>query len=112
MATYQPDRHGWREFANGPELRSLVAQIAERAKAHAESISPRSDREDGEPHYQDSFTVETYTDARFRSGPRVAARLINTSGHAAEVEWGKRQNGGNGKRVLGRTFDYLGGQGG
>ena len=108
MATwkaYRPNQAGWKALANGPEIRALVQRKAEAAKAFAESISPRSDAE--HRHYADSFEVEQTT-VTLKDGPRAAAVLHNTVGHAAAVEWGNQATHGQGHHVLGKTADALG----
>lgn len=103
---FRPNQAGFRQIANSPEMRAALKAVAEDAKAYAESIS-QDFRDTGD--YADSFEVteETvdFTETRF-SGPRAAARLTNTSDHAAAVEWGNEHSHRN-HRVLGRTLDHL-----
>ncbi|MCO6011416.1 hypothetical protein NE236_41350 [Actinoallomurus purpureus] len=94
---YQPDIRGTNELMNSPEMLALVTAAAEKGKEHAISISPRRTGT-----YAGSFRVE----ANVKGGPRhdrAEARLVNDSGHAADVEFKNR----GGERVLGRTVDYI-----
>jgi hypothetical protein len=92
-------RAGVRRIAMSARLKEIVTSIAkERAMPYAISISPRSNQR--HRHYQDSFMVDT-TAMQIKDLIRVAARLWNTSDHAAAVEWRYQY------RVLGRTLAYL-----
>jgi hypothetical protein len=106
IVSFQMDRSGIAQIAMGPKLLAAVLDLAEtKAKPYAESISPRSDRDD-HVHYADSFVVVPGT-AWIAAMRRVAARLYNTAPHAAAVEWGNAGVNARGHRVLGRTLDHL-----
>lgn len=96
------NKAGWDAIALSPEVLAACMAEAERGKAFAVGIAPVDTRE-----YSESFDVDPDVVTYFRSGPRVAARLVNTAEHAAAVEFGnehvKRPH-----RVLGRTAAYLG----
>lgn len=103
---------GFAAIANGPQIRLALDKVAEKGKQFAESISPY-DPEDDNDHYRDSFEVRPTTiewEGEY-PGPRAAAELANTSGHAAAVEWGYAGRAGepstSAHRVLGRTLDFL-----
>lgn len=102
---YQRSSAGWRAISNSPELHAALAEVAEKAKTIAEGLA-QDFRRSGD--YASSFTVTPTTvlwEGRF-SGPRAAARLENTSDHAAAVEWGNRHSTES-HRTLGRTLDAL-----
>lgn len=107
---YRPNPDFFRKLANGPEVRAALRKVAEKGKAIAVEIS-QDFRVTGE--YIDSFEVRDETiDWRGRyPGPRAAARLHNSAGYAAAVEWGKGGRAGDetesNHRVLGRTLDQL-----
>jgi len=103
-ARYTASYPGLRELMKGPEMQAVVREVAEKGKAFAESIAPvgdpRTDPHAGE--YKASFEV-TVTASGGVSPPdaRAEAQLVNTSGHAARVEWQ------DGYHVLARTLDAL-----
>jgi hypothetical protein len=96
---------GFEALALGPEIRAVLAAEAGLGKAHAEVIAPRRTGE-----YAGAFDVteESVTVGRHE---RAAARLTNTSGYAAAVEYGNRGRkaapGKTAQRVLGRTLEHL-----
>lgn len=105
QVTFDMDRAGIAKIAVGPELTAAVLDLAEhKAKPYAIAASPRS--RENHKHYQDSFIVVPGT-AFIAAMKRCAARLVNTSEHAAAVEWGSAHTGHKGQRVLGHTLDYL-----
>lgn len=99
--TYRPNQEGLRALANGPEVRAMLREIAEKAKAHAESIAPVDTGE-----YAGAFRI-VETTVEIDGRPRAAARLENFAPHAAAVEWANAQDP-TADRVLGRTLDALG----
>lgn len=105
---YNPNFDGFRKMANGPEIRAVLAEVAEKAKTIAEGLS-QDFRITGE--YAESFVVGEET-VVFPRGPRAAATLTNTAPYAAAVEWGYKgranEPDGEAHRVLGRTLDALG----
>lgn len=105
-ARYEPSDVGWAKIALSPSLLHACIAEAERGKAFAIGISPRSGDGDGVP-YADSFDVTPIVTSAFRRGPRVAAVLHNDAPHAAAVEFGNRRTP-RPHRVLGRTAAYLG----
>jgi hypothetical protein len=112
---YKPSDAGFRAIGLGPEIRKALGEVAEAGKAYAESIS-QDFRRTGD--YADSFEVVPLTVLweGQHPGPRAAAQLLNSSGHAAPVEWGYAgdaaiPNSGSAHRVLGRTLEFLEGEG-
>ncbi len=99
---------GWNALAMSPDILAACIKEAEKGKAFAISISPRSSRPRGKP-YADSFDVVPSVNTSFRNGPRrrVCAFLFNDAPHAAAVEFGNRQTP-QPHRVLGRTAAFLG----
>lgn len=86
---YEPDYKGTGQIMTSQQMRQLVGSTGERAKELAEAISPVGSTERGDSHpglYKASFSVETgtYHDPK---GDRAQAVLVNTSDHAADVEW-------------------------
>lgn len=100
-AEYETDREGIAGIAVSPPVKAMVhAAVMQRAMPYAIQISPRGPT--GE--YVSSWkAVDTYTVVAGMR--RAACKLLNTSDHAAAVEWGR---GGN-QRILGRTLDWLNG---
>jgi hypothetical protein len=102
---FELDRPGIAAIAMGPQLAAAVIDLATtKALPYAIEASPRS--AEHHRHYQDSFVVVPGT-AWIAAMKRVAARLVNTSDHAAAVEWGSQRTGFEGHHVLGHTLDYL-----
>lgn len=99
-ADFELDRKGIAVYAIGPELREACHDLAEhKAKPYAMSISPIDSGDYvGSFEVRDQFT----TINRLR---RVAARLYNTSRHAAIVEFGNSRSPA--RHVLAETVDYL-----
>lgn len=99
-ADFQLDVKGIAAIAVGPRLRDACNTVVERkAKPYAMSISPIDSGE-----YIRSFKVADQYTTLFGLR-RVAARLYNTSGHAAIVEWGNER--APARHVLTETLDYL-----
>jgi hypothetical protein len=100
---YRPNYAGTGELMNSPEMVEVMRQIAEKGKAFAESIAPvgdpRTDPHAGE--YKASFEVTAQAHGGVH-GDRAAAQIVNTSAHAAHVEWQ------DGYHVLERTAEALG----
>jgi acyl-homoserine lactone acylase PvdQ len=108
---FELNRRDMARYAVGDEVKSVVTEVAEtRAKPYAISISPRSNRQ--HLHYADAFVVDNSHTVVIAALRRASARLVNTAGHAAAVEWGNRQTRGEGHRVLGRTLEHLHATGG
>lgn len=116
LRNYRPNEAGFKAMAVGPEIRKALAEVCEKGKVYAESISPfdPAPASEEDPHYKDSFTVDAEVTIDWRGqypGPRAAGRLHNTSGHAAAVEYGysgsSDEKGKSPHRVLGRTLEYL-----
>lgn len=107
---YRRNKAGFAAIAVGPELRKALVEIAEKGKAHAEALAAEFSDIDG---YAGAFKVEPVTIewSGRHAGPRAAARLVNTSEHAAAAEWGgygrKGSKPGPAHRVLGRTLEFL-----
>lgn len=99
---YEPDHKGTGELLLSPGMHKLVGQAADAGKTFAESISP--DQVPYAEGYIASFEVERGLVSSGVSGKgtaRATARLVNTSKHAAAVEWRHDHH------VLARTADYL-----
>jgi hypothetical protein len=99
------DRAGMSAVLVGPDIRGVLATVAEIGRAYAEEIAPRRSG-----NYVRSFEVRADT-IEFSGSPRAAATLINTAGYAAAVEWGYGRGATDpapkAHRVLGRTLDHL-----
>lgn len=107
---FRLDRRGINALAKSDQIYDPCHQLATReALPYAESISPRSRREDGTVHYQDSWNVDRVTVSGIGTPPmtRTGARLINTSPQATIVEVGTSTSPRY--RVLGEVIDHLNG---
>jgi hypothetical protein len=106
-SSYKPNDKGFAEFALSPEMRKILAEVAEKGKEYAETISEPF-RKTGD--YASKFgIVEASVKVTARDGAipwRAAAILENTSDHAAAVEVGNR--GHKAHHVLARTAEFLG----
>lgn len=105
LSNYQPNSSGFQQIANSPEMRAALKAVAEKGKSIAQGLA-QDFRVTGD--YADSFEVRETTipwDGQY-PGPRAAAQLVNTSDHAAAVEWGN-QHAHKAHHVLGRTLDIL-----
>lgn len=104
---YKPNDAGLRALLLGPEVRSVLRAQATKAMAVAQADAA-SFADTGQ--YAASFQV-TDTTTTIRGFPRAAARLENTSDHAAAVEWGYHGRQGSAStsahRTLGRALDSL-----
>lgn len=89
----------------GPDIVEALTAVAEVGKEFAVSISPEQSG-----HYARSFEV-TAEVIDFDGSPRAAARLANTAGYAAAVEYGYKGTAAepatSAHRILGRTLDHL-----
>jgi hypothetical protein len=111
LGSYKANPDFFRKLALSPQIRDALRGEAERGKIIAEGLA-EDFRITGE--YASSFEVTDLTllhwEGRYK-GPRGAARLVNTAGYAAAVEWGKGGRSGDetqsNHRVLGRTLDAL-----
>lgn len=111
---YQGSLRDFAEIAMSRQILAACLEIAyEEALPYAIMISPRD-----EYTYIRSFEVKPTT-VVVRGMRRVAARLINTSPHAALVEWGGKRGGGRfsgryrpAQHILGRTRDRITGRDG
>lgn len=107
--SYKPNFAGFRAAINGPEVRAMLRAEAEKAKTVAEGLS-QDFRVTGE--YASSFETSIVEVTDVGSGTRPAARLTNTAGYAAAVEWGFEGRAAEPTRsahhVLKRTLDALG----
>lgn len=103
------------------ELGGVLERMAGNTKRYAEAISPydagddERDRKAGRAHYKDCWETIPYIERRtggppYGPMPRQAQLVINTSEHAAAVEFGNGRTGQiYGHRVFPRLFDYLAG---
>lgn len=95
--TYKKDIAGLNRLMRSAGIRDVLRQAAEAAIPYAQAIAPERTGQ-----YKSSFSVTTQDVA----GPhmdRAGARLVNSSPHAAHVEWE------NGDHVLARVADHIGG---
>jgi hypothetical protein len=81
------DHIGTGQLLRSPEMMNMVYDFAREGMRFAQDISPRRTGE-----YRDSFRVEGGHIVRMEDEAghityRAAARLINDSEHAADVEW-------------------------
>ena len=87
---YEDFLHQFAEIAMSPRILAACLDFAtERALPEAFAISPQGPT----GSYRDSWKVYPST-AVVKGMRRVCARLINTSPHAALVEWGGKPGGG------------------
>jgi hypothetical protein len=93
---YRPDYAGTRKLMNSPEMVEVMRQVAGKGIAFAQSISPERTGE-----YKESFEVTSRAHGGVHAD-RAEAQIVNTSAHAAHVEWQ------DGYHVLGRTAEALG----
>jgi len=103
MGRFQPNHAGIQALALGPEIRAVLGAKGEQAKSIAESLS-EDFRVSGD--YAEGFELEAGTRETGRNR-RAQVTLVNTSDHAAAVEWGNARDH-RPHRVLGRTLDQLG----
>lgn len=100
---YVPSDAGFKEMRNSPRVLGACLDAAKDGQRYGESIAPRDTGA-----YAASFnvrpTIVTTTGAN--PGPRVAAILENTSGHAAAVEWANSRTT-RAHRVFARILAYL-----
>jgi hypothetical protein len=94
--TYKKSISGLNALMRSAEVRDVLRQAAERGAELAREISPVHTGE-----YRDSFTVTTQDVAGVHQD-RAGARIVNSSPHAARVEWE------DGYHVLARVADALG----
>jgi hypothetical protein len=108
LTNFEPNDGGFRAIANSPEVKAALKAVAEKGKSIARGLA-QDFRVTGD--YADSFEVREVTirwDGEY-PGPRAAAQLVNTSDHAAAVEWGN-EHAHKPHHVLGRTLDILAGE--
>lgn len=99
IVEFEMDRRGISRIAVGDDLRGACrSAVVQRAMPFAIQKSPRGDTLE----YVSSWRAQD-TYAVIAGMRRVATKLINVSGHAAAVEWGR----GGSARVLGRTLAHL-----
>lgn len=106
-SNYQPNNAGLQALLRGPEVRAVLRARAEVAKALAEADAATFS-DSGE--YASHFEVHD-ENVTVRGQVRAAVDLVNTSGHAAAVEWGYRGRHGvpstSAHRTLGKALDGL-----
>jgi hypothetical protein len=93
---YRANYQGTGELMNSPEMVAVMRQVAEKGVPFARSISPVDTGE-----YEASFEVTSQSHGGVH-GDRAEAQIVNTSDHAARVEWQDNYH------VLARTADALG----
>jgi hypothetical protein len=103
VVQFEMDRRGISRVAVGESLQSATrSAVVQRAMPYAIQISPRGDTLE----YVSSFrAVDTFT--VIAGMRRAACHLLNTSGHAAAVEWISKRGSGHGYGVLRRTLAHL-----
>jgi hypothetical protein len=111
LRNFKPNDAAFKEMAVGPEIRAALKETAEKAKLIAEGLSA-SFVVTGD--YEKSFEITETTLPAFgvdHPHPAAAARLTNTSDHAAAVEWGyqgsSHAQSSSAHRVLGKTLAAL-----
>jgi len=92
---YKPSYGGLGALMNGPEMQEMLRKVAEKGLAYAQSISP-----DRTGEYRASFGVEVRSHGGIH-GDRAEAKIVNSSPHAARVEWEDNYH------VLNRTAEAL-----
>lgn len=91
---FVPDHNGPRGFGafmRSEQMRDVTEEVAKEIAAVAKSTAPRSEGEG--PHYADQFSVvreggEIVIGKGKHANARVAVLVINTSDHAAAIEFG------------------------
>lgn len=99
VVEFEMDRAGIAKLAVGQELKDAThSAVVNRAMPYAISISPHGKTLEYVSSWRaaDGFTV-------IAGMRRAACKLINVSGHAAAVEWGRGGNQG----ILRRTLAHL-----
>lgn len=87
---YRMNNRSFGEFIMSPQALRPTVEVGHAIMRRAKAISPESHDGEGVP-YKDSFKVRTKPTgivAGKYQNRRVAVELINTAGHAPEVEWG------------------------
>jgi hypothetical protein len=105
LKNFTPNSDGFKQLAISDGVRDVLKQVADKGKDIAIGLA-QDFRVTGD--YADSFEVVETTIAWEGEypGPRAAAQLINTSDHAAAVEWGNEHDH-KPHHVLARTLDAL-----
>jgi hypothetical protein len=100
ICEFELNRAGIAKIAVSAPVKAAVhSLVVRRAMPYAIQISPVRTYD-----YVSSFNaVDTY--AVIAGMRRAACKLVNSSAHAAAVEWGR----GGRQRILGRTLDFLNG---
>lgn len=94
---YTPNRGGMRALGLSSGVGGMCVDAANRGRVEAERIAPRDSSD-----YATSFQVRQATvRAGWGNEPRAGAVLVNTSDHAAAVEWR------HGHHVLARVVDTI-----
>lgn len=99
VAEFEMDRAGIAKLAVGQALQEAThSAVVNRAMVHAIQISPRGETLGYVSSWRaaDGFTV-------IAGMRRAACKLVNVSGHAAAVEWGRGGNQG----ILRKTLAWL-----
>jgi hypothetical protein len=99
---YQADYKGTGQLMRSPEMLAVLEQVARRGESIARSLAA-SHVVTGD--YEASFIITTSRRGGDRKD-RAEARLLNTSGHAVDVEWRDDLH------ILARTAGYLEATGG
>lgn len=102
---YKPNPEWIAKMAIGPEIRSVLREVAEKGQGIAEGLA-QDFKITGD--YAGSFQVrdETIAWTGKYPGPRAAEQLVNTSDHAVAVEFGN-EHVPRPHHVLGRTAAAL-----
>lgn len=105
LKTFHINNAGIERIAKGPECRVMVREVAEKAMAHAISISPH-----GSGDYRRAFRVKVHIRRDWplsRPNPRACADLVNLDPGAIAIEKGSVRTGRFGQKVTVRGHYVL-----
>ncbi len=103
-AKFRPNNKGIGLMLRSQKMKREMEHRADLVVGYAQADAPRKTGD-----YASSFEVESGTSEspiKLGQGDRAWAKVKNTSGHAAAVEFGNKQVG-EGHRVLGRAVDRV-----
>lgn len=103
VVKFEMDRAGMARLAVGQALKDAThSVVVHQAMPYAVQISPHGDTLEYVSSWQAVDTFAVIAGLR-----RAACKLLNTSGHAAAVEWVSPRGYGHGYGVLARTLAHL-----
>lgn len=105
---FDPSYAGLGALLRGGEMQAEMLRRAEAIEAAAVADAPVGSAAQGDKHpgeYKASFEVESGV-AETKVGRRAYAKVKNTAGHAAAVEFGNSRSPA--RHVLGRAIDHAG----